>query len=329
MKSEKGLGNRGQIIPVLAALLVILGGLFLLLFWPGTFKDKENAQKTGVDRNYHFLVLGKSSNISSLGQVFRGADIVSGDYNTVVELYVPETLADDVSMEELFNYAAFVNADGIIAYVDADYSTIEAPIRTDGTEIPVITLGHYSQSIPQVSFIGTNYSEVGRTIANECIDLLDKKGSIYVFTTELENNPNYSNLMNSFQHTLSGYQDLSLQVMSVSGTDADFYVAVESVTSAESGSDNAPLLVCVSEEDTIRCAQLLSELRLESRVQLLGMGNNETLLRYFERGAIRELIYIDQEKIGRTAMKELIEYRTTGHSNNYIAADVEILRGGK
>lgn len=329
MKSEKGLEHHGQMILVLIAFLVIFGGLFLLFFWPGTFKNKNSAQEMGIDRNYHFLVLGKSSNISSLGQVFRGADSICADYNTVVELYVPETLADDVSMEELFNYAAFVNADGIIAYVDTDYSTIKAPLRTDGSEIPVITLGHYTQAIPQVSFIGTNYSEVGRTIANECIDLLDKSGSVYLFTTDLENNPNYSNLMNSFQNILSSYPDMMLQILAVSGTDADFYVAIEEITSAEYNSEKTPLLVCISEEDTIRCAQLLSELRIESRVQLLGMGNNETLLRYFERGAIRELVYIDQEKIGRTAMKELIEYRNTGHSNNYIAADVEILRGGK
>ena len=329
MKRVKGLERHVQIVLVLITLLVILGVLILLMFWPVTFKNRNNTQEAGNDRNYHFLVLGRSSNISSLGQVFKGADSISADYNTVVELYVPETLADDVSMEELFNYASFVNADGIIAYVDSDYSTIKPLQRTDGSEIPVITLGHYTQSVPQVCFIGTNYSELGRTIANECIDLLNRDGAVYVYTTDLENNPNYSNMMNSFQHIISAYQNIDLQIMSVSGSDADFLSAMESVTSSENSRDKIPLLVCVTEEDTIRCIQMLSELHFEDRVQLVGMGNNETLLRYFERGAIRELIYVDQEKIGRTAMTELIEYRNTGHSNNYIAADVEILRSGK
>ena len=329
MKGVKGPGLYAQIVIVLVALLVIFGGLVLMFFLPGTFNSGNNAQENGTDRNYHFLVLGKSSNISSLEQVFRGADGISADYNTVVELYVPETLADDVSLEELFNYATFVNADGIIAYVDTDYSTIKTPRRTDGSEIPVITLGHYTQSIPQVSFIGTNYSELGRTLANECIDLLNKNGAVYLFANELENNPNYSNMMNSFQNILSVYRGMSLQTLSVSGTDGDIIDAIRSIVLSDTNSGRSPLLVCVTEEDTIRCVQLLSEFHLESSVQLLGMGNNETLLRYFERGAIRELVYIDQEKIGRTAMTELIEYRTTGHSNNYIAADVEILRGGK
>ena len=73
-------------------------------------------------------------------------------------------------------------------------------------------------------------------------------------------------------------------------------------------------------------AQELSEKFLPYNYKLLGFGGNEVCQLYLQKGFITELFSLDPETIGRSAMKELFEYRSNGYANSYITADVTISR---
>ena len=309
---------------VILAVILILHSVSRLTFRSGMFKNNEAPQSSATDRNYHVVILGKSANTSFLSQVYKGAEDVSGDYNAVVELYVPDTQADDDSLESLLNYAMFVNADGIIAYVDSDTEGMQKRLyRIDGGEIPVITLGHYNAEMPQVSFIGVNYSELGHIFGSECISIMGGSGEVFVYSSETDSNPNYSNFMNSLKNSLAGFGTMNLSVIN---SETDITTVLSNRIVMQGNDVVYPLLVCLSDDDTIRCAHLLSEKKIESSVRMIGMGSAEPLPHYLDIGIIDVLVYVDPVQIGRTAMKELFEYRNFGYANSYIAADVEIKR---
>lgn len=49
---------------------------------------------------------------------------------------------------------------------------------------------------------------------------------------------------------------------------------------------------------------------------------------YLKKNVITELLSIDSQNIGVTAMSELFEYIKYGYANNYINADVRVKKAG-
>lgn len=276
--------------------------------------SKKDIKANSTDtRNYHIVITGCYENQLFLSQVYKGAEALSDQYKAVVELYVPSSQAEDVSLQKLLDYASFVNADGVIAYIDSP-DTIVTPPRTDeGINIPLVTTGQYSSSIPQISFIGISYSELGRKIASETIKVLGPSGNVHFVGNDVTFFINYSSLTNSIQNNLKPYSDINISF------DPEFDLENE----------NTDLIVCLSEKDTIRIAQFVSELQTENKPKIIGIGGNETCNLYLEKGIIRELFAVNPERIGEDAIAELFEYRTKGYANSYISADVQITRGTK
>ena len=62
------------------------------------------------------------------------------------------------------------------------------------------------------------------------------------------------------------------------------------------------------------------------RYKLIGIGGNEVCQLYLQKDWIGELVSLDPEKIGETAIRELFEYRSKGYANSYVTADVKITR---
>ena len=177
------------------AVLFAVGILFLVRIVSGI--SIHGAEFEGEDRNYHILVVGQADSSVFLNQIFEGAKSLSQDYSALVELKSPDSLAENISLQSLIDYGSFVNADGIIAYVSSSSLPFESVSRIDGTEIPVITIGHYIAENPQISFIGSNYSNLGRRIGIESEELFEPSGKAYIVISGISGSPNHSNLLNS------------------------------------------------------------------------------------------------------------------------------------
>lgn len=260
---------------------------------------------------YHIIITGTYENQAFLSDLYKGAASVADSYKALVDLHVPDSQADTTSIQKLFDYCSFMNADGIIAYID---SPDENPLllkRTDNFSIPLITTGQFSPNLQQVSFIGINNWELGKKIADEIHSLLAQGGYVYIINSSLTTN--YSNLISSIQSALQENQSIQTRVIENLPEDMEIY-----------GNNN--IFICLTEEETIRMAQELSEKFLPYNYKLLGFGGNEVCQLYLQKGFIAELFSLDPETIGRSAMKELFEYRSNGYANSYITADVTISR---
>ena len=260
---------------------------------------------------YHIMVTGSYENQSFLSQLYAGASKKAKSYNAVVDLHVPQSQADTTTLQELLDYCSFMNADGIIAYID---SPDEIPVlldRPDEPAIPLITTGQFSANLPQVSYVGINNWELGKKIADEVHALLPEGGNVYIISDSITTNS--VNLISSLQLALQEDTGIQPQVMEKLGNS----LVLKGVNN---------IFICLTEDDTIRLAQELSEQFLPNEYKLLGFGGNEVCQLYLQKGFITELFSLDPEKIGETAIRELFEYRTKGSANSYITVDVKIAK---
>lgn len=279
----------------------------------------SSAKKITAEKNqnddtflYHIIITGTYENKDFLEKVYEGAEELSKMYNSVVELHIPKSQAENSSLQSLMNYCSFLNADGVIAYINEGDELPSLLRRSDSPEIPLVTLGYFSTDLPQISYIGSNDWEMGKKIANEAIIQIQNSKIKNVVIVSGAVSGNSSNLINSLQVTLQ--QEPSVRIKVIETLQSDF----------EFTSDC--LFITLNEKDTISAAQIISEEVFKSNIKLIGYGENEVCQLYLQKGWITELISLDTKKIGSSAIRELFEYRSKGSANSYVIADVKVSR---
>lgn len=295
----------------------LIGLLFFLILFYITFMQSRAKLKTQNEYNpadtclYHVIITGTYENKAFLTELYKGAASLEKSYNAVVDLHVPESQADTTSLQNLIDYCSFLNADGIIAYIDSPDDTPVILQRNENPAIPLITTGQFSANLQQISYVGVNYWEMGKRVADEVTGLLPQGGNVYIISDSISTNT--TNLISSVQRTL---QEKPQIVSSV----------IESIPPSFTLKSNSNIFISLSEDDTIMSAQLLSEMFPAYSYKLLGFGANEVCQLYLQKGFITELFSLDPERIGKAAMQELFEYRNKGYANSYVTASVKITR---
>lgn len=286
--------------------------LFIELILSAAYDSNAKLNEEDI-RSYHIVVTGSYENQLFMQQVYEGALKYADSHSAVVELYVPQSQASNLSLQELLDYCVYVNADGIIAFIDSPDEQIKMLTHSEGNEIPLITTGQFAQGVHQISFIGSGYWELGKKVADEILSILKDEGKVYVINEFLSTNSNYNNLINSMQTALLAYPDIQIEVLGRLNQDFNF-------------TSDKNLFVCLTEDSTILTTQLLREMFSENEYNVIGFGSNEACQVYLQKGLVTELISLDPVKIGETAISELFEYRNKGYANSYISADVKITR---
>ena len=290
--------------------LIVFSIIFYAVFFSSRARiQNQNEYKPSDNCLYHVIVTGTYENQSFLKEVYEGADRASAYFNSVVDLHIPQSQADTESLQSLLNYCSYLNVDGIIVYVDSPDYKPELLTRSDSPSIPIITIGQFSPNFPQISFIGINNWELGKKIADETQDTLPDGGRVYIISDS--NTQNSNNLISSIQSALQNNILISSMVIEEISPDLSL-----------DGQNN--IFISLTEDQTIRSAQLLSEQFNMKNYKLIGFGGNEVCQLYLQKGWITKLVSLDPQKIGQDALYELFEYRSKGNANSYITADVKI-----
>lgn len=300
-------------------LTIIFPVIFLLfLYFSFSFFTR---QPDLPDRSYHILVTGSSENNNFLNNVYLGASAEADIYDAVVELYVPSSKAEEFSLASLFEYASFVNADGIIAYIEGETGPLESPEKNDGTPIPVVTVGHFNSDFPQISFIGNNFTESGRFIARTTIEMWESGYDLYIVNSESKTSA-YSTLMNTLSVSL---KNASLYPVTFEKTPMENRDSMKKILLED---NTAPsLIICLTEEDSINISQLATDSRYNNKNKIISFGDNDTITSYYEKGIIDTIISVDQKNTGSRAIKEIFNYKKNKFANNYIYAGLQIKKG--
>lgn len=303
------------ILFILYILAFVIFSIFVINSSGTKTKDSDSL------RNYHILVIGEYQNRDYMEEMFKGIKSKSANYNVICELKVPKSEAENKNIQELFDYATYVNADGIIAYINNPELVIKQPYRIDGSIIPVVTTGQFAPGVNQTSFIGNSSWELGKIFADETKKMLNFSGNIHILKPKSYNAIVNSNIINSFNSEVKNFANLNVSILEKYD---DIHKIAEN--KSETKKTDKVAIICLDQDDTINVAQLLTEYYKDNKIMLIGFGNNETCRLYLSKKVISELIYLNPVKIGETALNELFEYRTKGYSNSYVTVATQIIK---
>ena len=312
--------KKQRLIKWVLLILTLIALLFFMILFYTTFRQSRTVIKTKNEYNpadtclYHIIITGTYENQSFLTELYKGAASLEESYNAIVDLHVPDSQADTTSLQNLIDYCSFLNADGIIAYIDSPDEMTVLLQRNEAPVIPLVTTGQFSPNIEQISYVGVNYWEMGKRVADEITGLLPEGGNVYIISDSISTNT--TNLISSVQRTLQEIPEIHSSV-------------IESISSSFVLESDNNIFISLTEDDTIMSAQQLSEQFPAQSYKLLGFGGNEVCQLYLQKGFITELFSLDPERIGKAAMQGLFEYRNKGYTNSYVTAEVKITKAEK
>lgn len=309
---------------VILILLIISSSIIFLLQVLLQSTSFENSLQTHQETaSYHIFVTGISKNHSFVQKIYEGASEIARNNNAAVQFYVPDSQAENISLQSLLDYASYLEPDGIIAFVDDVDQILEIPHYRNGNTIPLITTGTYDPNLHQLSFIGINYSELGNIFVSEILSTKVTDGNIIVLNNISANYPNYSMLMNVLTNTLSEKQE-GINILSLSVSQSPTSYIEDSIRQEIASTSNLKLVISLTEATSVLAAQTITDLNQAGKIKIIGFGDGENSQVYYNKGIITKLISIKPEEIGKKAVNELFEFIKTGYANSYVIADVEV-----
>jgi ribose transport system substrate-binding protein len=312
--------KKQRLIKWVLLIFTLIALLFFMILFYATFRQSRTRIKTENEYNpadtclYHVIITGTYENKSFLTELYNGAATLGKSYNAIVDLHVPSSEADTTSLQNLMDDCSFLNADGIIAYIDSPDDTPQVLQRNDSSPIPLVTTGQFSPNLQQISYVGVNYWEMGKRVGDEVLNLLPQGGNVYIINDSISTNT--TNLISSVQRTLQDNEKIN-------------YSVIDNIPQDFTLNSHSNIFISLTEDDTIMWAQQLSEQFPPYDYKLLGFGGNEVCQLYLQKGFITELFSLDPERIGKAAMQELFEYRNKGYANSYVTAEVKIIKAAK
>lgn len=309
----------------LLLLLAIAVSAFFLAAPFVAFSSEGRESAVPAERKKNILIVGKNDRKAYLGQVLLGAEEVSKKNEAAVTVYTGKSNAEEISMQALFNYASYLNADGIIACIEDDDERLDIPKKTNGDSIPLVTIGSYAPNLPQLSYIGANYSELGKITAREIIEQIGPSGKVILLESNAASDTNHSNLMAGLLGALSAHPEISVKTLQFERESS--FSKEDSLRQQLASQEDLELIVSLAEQTTILAAQSVRDLNLSGKVKIIGFGDSDDCRADFEKKIVTELISVKTQDIGRRAMSELFEFLQNGYANSFVSAEVEVLKG--
>ena len=309
----------------LLLLLAIAVSAFFLAAPFVAFSSEGRESALPAERKKNILIVGKSDRKAYLGQVLLGAEEASKKNEAAVTVYTGKSNAEEISMQALFNYASYLNADGIIACIEDDDERLDIPKKTNGDSIPLVTIGSYAPNLPQLSYIGANYSELGKITAREIIEQIGPSGKVILLESSAASDTNHSNLMAGLLGALSAHPEISVKTLQFERESS--FSKEDSLRQQLASQEDLELIVSLAEQTTILAAQSVRDLNLSGKVKIIGFGDSDDCRADFEKKIVTELISVKTQDIGRRAMTELFEFLQNGYANSFVSAEVEVLKG--
>ncbi|MBO7135443.1 MAG: substrate-binding domain-containing protein [Spirochaetaceae bacterium] len=271
----------------------------------------------------HILVAGTHTDADFLQEVYEGASSVAEEYDAVVELLLPDSHADDVSISSWLEYAEYVGASGIIAYVDDEKEIVSSPVDVYGEKIPLVTLGNDNPNSSHISYIGTNKYELGRQLAKLVKSIKPENAELLIVTDTNHNSEATNIMLAAFSESLGASANLSWNILET-GRNRNIS-SDEIIRQTFIKNPKINMVICLSLEDTLRVTQSVIDLNRTGQIKIIGFHESAKTLEYLSKGILSAIISFAPEEVGIKAMKEIFDYKQNGYANGYIVNDINVI----
>jgi ribose transport system substrate-binding protein len=270
---------------------------------------------------HHFSVYLPEERDSFFSEVIAGAERAAAEAGAVISIHSIDPLRNELEM------ASYTGVDGtvICPYLDDDEARRQLELLT-AKNIPLVLINHNVPNDQPWPFIGTNNFDVGRkmgTIVRRvggpnlrvAVVYSDKSPGIYAERELVEM---------GISAALGSRMTAPIRRLKTSRNPLD---AEEMIYRLFRSEPDINSIIFTDAKDTVAAAQVLIDMNLVGRVQIIGFGAEPVIREFLRKGIIAGSIVVYPERIGYQAIKSLAELRSTGYTSTTVDTGVDILDG--
>ena len=252
-------------------------------------------------------------------------DVITGAEAAADELGIGLTLhrLDDESPDLLM--AKYSGITGAVIYPDIPEEYVQQQlVDLSDAGIPVVLIEHNTSDMKPWPYVGTNNFDLGKKIGELAghigqdpiriaVVYSEKSPGIYAERELVE-----MGMLSALGNRLSG----ALQVLT---TDMNPLDAEDLTSRILRESPDVNMIIYTDSNDTLAAAQVLIDMNLVGRVQLIGFGSDEPVLDYIDRGVVSGTIAVNPFDIGYRSVEVVHELETEGVSESFVDTGVEVI----
>lgn len=328
---EKEKKQQSILTGVLGCSVILL--LLLTIGISDSLWKKRVNQKTADIPQYdrHYALVTDSFGDILWNTVYEEARAYGEQAGVYLE-WMGKDLDVDYKKAELMRLAIDASVDGILLEGDSSEELKELIAEAERNGILVVTVFSDCHDSARIGFVGVSSYDLGREYAREIIRVATKETrEVLVLMDTAIADSGQSVVFNGMKETLSNegnHLTLELQTLAVS-EDTTFGGEEEIrrlLSQSVQGQVRPPdMIICLSEKNTMRTYQAIVDYNLVGKTALLGYYVTDEILDGIGRKVIQATIAVDATKMGVEAIRALEEYVNTGHVNNFINIDVDVV----
>jgi len=275
---------------------------------------------------YHFSLYLPDNRDAFFSEVILGAERAAAESSAVLSIHSIEPFRNELEM------ASYTGIDGVVVcpYLE-DQEARRQLDRLTASGIPVVLITHNIPNEQPWPFIGTNNFDVGRkmgTIAGRASEARPGKDPVRLAVVYSDKSPGIFAERELVEMGISAAlgDRLSVPIMGLK-TGQNPLGAEEMIYQLLRTTPQINTIIFTDANDTKAAAQVLIDMNLVGRVQLVGFGNGPLIQGFIRKGIVAGSITVDPDRIGYSAVKALVDLKTGGYTSSSVDTGVGILDG--
>jgi len=303
--------------------LLAAAAFSLSLFQVRGLLIQGNADPAGVPQ-YHFSLYLPENRDAFFSEVIRGAERAAEESSAVLSIHSIEPFRNELEM------ASYTGIDGVVVcpYLE-DQEARRLLDRLTARRIPVVLINHNIPNGQPWPFIGTNNFDVGRkmgTIAGRGSGARPGKDPVRLAVVYSDKSPGIfaERELVEMGITAALGDRLSAPILGLK-TSRNPLGAEEMLYQLLRTNPQINTIIFTDANDTKAAAQVLIDMNLVGRVQLVGFGSDPLIQGFIRKGIVAGSIIVDPDRIGYSAIKALVDLKSGGYTSTSVDTGVEIL----
>ena len=298
--------------------LLFLGVLFLSFRTIASFSFRYQTEEPVKTGKYTFSFYLPAEDYPYYNKIRQGAAAGAAELGCVVSFY-PVNI-NPVSME----MAPWSGIDGAAVYPLGDDPTVQDRVKAlTESNLPMVMIEHLLLTDPSLYLIGTNSYDVGKKIAELVISTYLKTPNMAFLYSE--KNPGLladRNVLEMGFHSILGDRPHTVVFGKTNSNPLD---AENLVYSLLKENPEINLLILTDPNDTMAALQVIVDQNLVGKVDIIGFGDDPTILDYIDKGVLQGTVVRNPYQIGYRAIQSLYEIAETGSSSSMVDVEVQIV----
>ncbi len=279
----------------------------------------QRADNSVAKPKYHFALYLPDNRDSFFEAIIQGAEKAATEAAAAISIHSIETSRNELEL------ASYTGVDGVIVCPYLDDKTAKRQLdRLTDKKIPVVIINHYVPSDLPWPYIGTNHFEVGTKMGTFVSRLTGQNAELaLVYSEKAPGIFAEKELVEmGITQALQGKDRVSIKAFKTNLNPFDAEAIMYGLLRA---SPQINTVIFTDSNDTIAAAQVLIDMNLVGRVQIIGFGDEPSIVEFIRKGIVAGSVAMNPEKIGYEAVRSLTSLTATGYTPASIDSGVAII----